>query len=259
MPRSSAQAKQRQQAIAEILQSEGNVSNTELAERFGVNPMTIRRDLQQLESSGMLVRCYGGAMMAQRITLEFAFDERHQHQLEEKARIGQAAAGMVSEGDTVFLDTGTTTLEIARALVKRNIACQVMTNSLVIASELWGRGQIGLFLMGGQVRSGSPDLAGAMTEWMLEKVSADIAFLGSDGVDPSRGSFAADMETARIAERMVANAERVIVVADHAKLGRAGKARYAELPSINELITDKQADEKIVHVIRQAGVKVTLV
>ena len=111
-------------------------------------------------------------------------------------------------------------------------------------------------LLGGRVRSGSPDLAGPATELMLERLTADVAFLNSDRIDPRRGGFARDMESARVAERMSAGAKRVIVVADHSKLGVAGKVRYFGIDRMRELITDQAADRSIIAALRRRGVKV---
>ncbi len=230
-----------------------------MARRFEVSQMTIRRDLNALEESGLAIRCYGGAMPAQRITFEFAFDERRRRHLAEKERIGREAAGRVEGGWKVFLDTGTTTLQVARALSTSGVPCTAVTSSLVIASELWGSADVELMLVGGRVREGSPDLVGPATELLLRKLSADIAFLGSDGIDPERGFFAGDVETARVAERMVEGARRAVVVADRSKLGVPAAARYARCEDIRELITDRDAAPGAVEDLQSRGVRVTLV
>ena len=245
--------------MSRLLARGRRVSTVELAERFGVSPMTVRRDLGALAEAGVAVRCYGGAVPAQRITFEFAFDERRRRRLAQKGRIGAEAATRVQPEQVVFIDTGTTTLELARALVRRGVACTVVTGSLVIASELWGSERVELTLVGGRVRRGSPDLVGPGTEVMLDRLTADVAFLGSDGIDPARGSFAADVEAARVAEHMVANARHVVVLADSSKLGLPGAARYARLEQIAELITDRDADRALVGQLRKRGVRVTLV
>ena len=258
--RSGAQAEQRRRELLELLQGNRSLATQDLASRFGVNEMTIRRDLRTLQDSGAIVRCYGGAVAAQRITFEFALDERRRRNLVQKKCIGEAAAVLVHSGQWVFLDTGTTTLEVAKALVAHGPCCRVATSSLLVASELWGHGTLEeLVLLGGRVRPGSPDLVGPGTELMLEKLTADVAILGSDGIDPQRGSFAADIDSARIAERMASNAAKVVIVADHTKLGKAGTARYIATQDIDHVITDRQANSKAVAALRQRGVTVTLV
>jgi DeoR/GlpR family transcriptional regulator of sugar metabolism len=259
MARSPEQGERRRQELVLMLSRGRSVATGRAAHRFGVAPMTIRRDLKVLEESGLVVRRYGGAVTARRISLEFAFDRRHQRHLKEKRRIGRAAAERVEPGQTLFLDTGTTTLEVARALAQRAVPCRVVTGSLVIAGRLWGREEIELLLLGGRARRGSPDLVGAATEIMLELLTADVGFLGADGILPERGCFAEDIEAARVAERMAASARRVVVVADHSKLGCMTGVRYLKTGGMHELITDRGADKALVAALRQRRVKVTLV
>lgn len=259
MPRSPVQAERRRRELAEMLARGRGVSTAAAAKRFGVAPMTIRRDLQALAAAGTAVRSYGGAVPARRITFEFAFDERHERHHAAKVRIGAAAAADVEPGQTVFLDTGTTTLEMARALARRGLPCRVATSSLVVASELWAHETIELLLVGGRVRRGSPDLVGPGTELMLERLTADTAFLGTDGIDPARGCFARDIEAARVAERMAAGARRRVVLADASKLGAAGGAKYLDLADLDELITDRSAARRTVAAIRRHRLRVTMV
>ncbi len=258
MPRTPQQAQRRQRQLQAWLAERQSVSVAEAARRLGVSAMTVRRDLRALEQSGQVLRCYGGAVAAQRVTLEFAFDQRHRCRLTQKRRIGQAAAARVEPGQTVFLDTGTTTAEIARALAGRPVACRVVTSSLVVASALWGIEPVELILLGGRVRRGSPDLAGPGTELLLERLGGEVAFLGSDGVDVERGCFAGDAEAARVAERMAAAARRVVVVADATKLAAPSAVRYLEIEQMDELITDTDADAAVVRALRRRGVTVTL-
>ena len=142
--------------------------------------------------------------------------------------------------------------------MRRGTSCRVVTNSLVLASALWGRDRIELVLLGGRARRGDPDLVGPSTEVMLERLTTDTAFLGCDAIDPARGSFAADIEVARVAERVAANAQRVVVVADLSKLGAASAARCVPVAQIHELITDRGADKAVVRALRRQGVAVTL-
>jgi len=221
--------------------------------------MTIRRDLKILEDSGIAILRYGGAIPTQRIAIEFAFEERRRRHLSEKRRIGQAAADLIQLGQTVFMNTGTTTLQVAKALARKDIACKVATNNLLIASELWARGQMEIFLLGGQLRSGSPHLIGPGTEVMLQKLTADLAILGSEGIDPGRGSFTVDTLDASVDEAMARNAHSVVVVADHTKLGKAGSVRYLTIEEMDQLVTDRRANKQVVGELRQRGVQVMLV
>lgn len=259
MTANSESAHKRHEQIYQLLRKKGTVSTKELAEKFSVNTMTIRRDLQKFFDDGTASPFYGGAMLTHRVNLDFKFDKRRQQNIAEKRRIGKAAAKLVKTDDTVFLDTGTTTAEVGKALKQLNVKCRVITSSLVIASELWGQEQIQVTLLGGDVRQGSPDLVGAGAVWMLEKLAADIAFVGSDGIITSKGSYADDIETARIAEKMVNNTPLAVVVADSSKIGKFGKALYARPGEFDVLITDKKADAKSVKELNSINVKVKLV
>jgi DeoR/GlpR family transcriptional regulator of sugar metabolism len=257
MPRTSEQAEQRRRRLQQMIQEDGNVSVTAAAKSLDVSAMTIRRDLKVLGEAGATIRCYGGAVASERISFEFEFDERRQNNLAEKRRIGTAAAGRIHSGQTVMLDTGTTTLHVAMALVERNIPCTVITSSLVIASTMWGRERIELILLGGQVRHRSPDLFGPATEIMLDRLTADLAILGADAIDPARGCFCNDLAGARVAEKMAAIASKTVVVADHTKFENAGAARYLPIGGVDTLITGKGAAPRLVRALRGRGVSVS--
>jgi len=259
MPRPPDQALHRQRELMGMLARGDRLSTVRLASRLAVTPMTIRRDLDALQRDGALVRTHGGAVTPRRITFAFAFEKRRQRHLAEKRRLGAEAAQRVRSGQTVFLDTGTTTLEVARSLVARALPCRVATSSLVVASILWGRPPVELILLGGRVRQGSPDLVGPGTEVMLDKLGADIAFVGSEGLDPALGSYAEDPEAARVTRRMAADARRVVCVADASKLKRTGPVRCLALSDLDELITDRTADRSLVAELRARGVHVCLV
>lgn len=259
MPRPSDGALRRQKALREELERRGRVSTAEFARRFGVHEITIRRDLEALAGQGSAIRCYGGAVTARRITLEFALEKRRRSHAAEKRRIGAEAARRIQPGHTVLLDTGTTTLEVARALAARPVPCRVATSSLLVAEALWERPPVELLLVGGRVRPGSPDLVGPDAERMLEGIRADLAFVGSEGLDLVAGNHAEDPEAARVTARMAAAARRVICVADRSKLGRIGPVRCLALADLDELITDRRADRRFLEDLRARGLRVTAV
>lgn len=259
MPRRPDEARRRQRALQVMLVRGERLSTARLAARLGVVPMTIRRDLDALQRDGAAVRTHGGAVTARRISFSFAFEARRLRHLAEKRRIGAEAARRVRSGETVFLDTGTTTLEVARALAARAVPCRVATSSLVVASLLWNRPPVELVLLGGRVRQSSPDLVGFGTELLLDRLAADTAFVGSEGLDPVLGSFAEDPEAARVTERMAANARRVVCVADASKLGHPGPVRCLAAADLDELITDRRAERDVVAALKGRGIEVTRV
>ncbi len=252
MGRSAQPGIERRRKILKILRSDTSVDTSELARTLNVSEMTIRRDLKQLELQNAILRSYGGATLARRIHLEFQFDQRRQGALASKQAIGRAAADLVEPNETVFIDTGTTTLEFARELARRDIPVTVATSSLAVGSELWGRDQIRVLMLGGQLREGSPDLTGPLCEHSLEMLQATRAFLGCDALHPERGFFAADTEGARVSATMLRNASWRCVVVDGSKIGKTAPVRYASLEDIEMLITDDSAREEDLAALRQS-------
>lgn len=245
----------RQLQITELVHSDGAYSVDRLADRFGVSGMTIRRDLQALAEEGKIVRTHGGAAPAQHVSFEFQFLDRMKENEPAKRAIALAAAELVGEGQSVMLDSGTTTLALAQQLRQRQ-ALTVITTSLPIAAALQDRGQIQVLLLGGYLRRGTPDLAGALTESNLEGLRADVAFVGADGIDLRGGVYNESLEIARMLTRMVAAAKRVYVVADASKLGRTALARFGEAQQWHGLITAGQAERNVFQALRRAGVSV---
>ena len=172
----------RQKQMCELIAQRGECSIEQLMERFGVSGMTVRRDLQSLADQGKVIRTHGGAAMAERISFEFEFLNRVRENHAAKEAIAAAAAAQIKDGESVMLDSGTTTLELAKRLRGRP-GLTVITSSLPIAAQLQYDQQIEVLLLGGRLRASSPDLAGALTESNLETLRADVAFLGADAVD----------------------------------------------------------------------------
>jgi DeoR/GlpR family transcriptional regulator of sugar metabolism len=222
--------------ILALLASHEEVSVTSLAARFRVTTMTIRRDLESLERDGRITRTHGGALLAAPTMAAFAFQERRQVRMAEKAAIGRAAVREVQPGMTLILDTGTTTLEVARLLggIPR---LKVLTNSLAIASALLAHGDLELVLLGGTVSARSPDLSGPLTEDNLAAFRADLAIVGADALD-ARGLYTSGQPIARVSRAMLANAARTLLVADSSKFGKTAFARIANWSDIDLLVTD---------------------
>ncbi len=233
-----AETHPRHRRILEILASDGEVAVQQLSERFSVTPMTIRRDLEALEKQGRLTRTHGGAVFTQQAIIEFAFHERGRVRQAEKQAIAREAAKLVEPGMTLVLDTGTTTLEVARALIGIP-DLTVLTSSLAIASALHAHEKIDLVLLGGNVNRRSPDLTGLLTEENLERFRVQLAFVGADGADAS-GVFTTDMAIARVTRAMINCAHRAVLVTDSSKFARTSFVRYATWDKFNHVITDRQ-------------------
>jgi DeoR/GlpR family transcriptional regulator of sugar metabolism len=258
MGRSAQPGLKRRREILKMLRAGTSVDTALLSQRLGVSEMTIRRDLKELETQNAILRSYGGATLARRIHLEFQFDQRRQGALAAKQEIGRYAAALVEPHETVFIDTGTTTLEFARELARRDIPVTVATPSLAVGSELWGRERIKVLILGGELREGSPDLTGPLCEHSLEMLQAARAFLGCDALNPERGFFAADSEGARVSSTMLRNAAWVCVLSDGSKINRQAPVRYATLDEVDLLVTDastpREALEELTTTIREIQV-----
>jgi DeoR/GlpR family transcriptional regulator of sugar metabolism len=245
----------RQKRICEMLEAQGECSVEELAEALGVSGMTIRRDLHALAEQGKAIRTHGGAALDVRISFQFDFLRRAKQHEAAKTAIAMAAAALVENGQSVLLDSGTTTLALSRQLkAKKDLT--VVTTSLPIASQLQYDQQISVLLLGGYVRPGSPDLAGAMTEANLETLHADVAFVGADGIDSRGNVYNHSPEVARMLTKMAAAASRVFVVADHSKLGQTALWRFGRLKDWTGLITDADANRRWLSSLEKSGVHV---
>ncbi len=245
----------RRREILRLLDAQKECSVEALAERFGVSGMTIRRDLQTLAEAGRALRTHGGAAPAPRVSFEFQFLQRVKRQAPEKEAIAAAAAELVEDDQTVMLDSGTTTLAVARRLrEKRRLT--VITTSLPIAAELHGCEETRLILLGGLLRQDSPDLVGPLTENNIENLHADVAFIGADGVDRQGNVYSDSMELSPILAKMTTAADRAFVVADHEKIGRRALARFANITKIDGLITDRGVDRNLTAQLKRHGSRV---
>ena len=217
--------------------------------------MTIRRDLTKLADEGQVIRTHGGAGPGNQVSFEFQFLRRSQEQAPAKQLIGATAAALVNDGQSVLLDSGSTTLAIARQLLNRQ-RLTVITTSLPIASVLQRGPRVETLLLGGYVRRESPDLEGPLTEANLDYLRADVAFIGADGIDAGGNVYNASLSLARMLAKMVTSAERIYVVADHTKLGRRALASFGNVAQWAGLITSALPEADIVRQLQAAGVKI---
>lgn len=243
---------ERRAAILDQLARDGFVRVADLREQFACSEGTIRRDLSFLERSGYLQRTHGGAISdGQR---ELPVSTRLGTMAEAKQQIAQRAAGLVSEGDAVGLTGGTTTQQIARELA-RGGPLTVVTNALNVAMEL-ARADIRLVVIGGELRERSLELVGPLAEPMAARIHLDILFAGVDGISADGGITTHNPLEARINGVLLERSRRVVVVADHTKIGRATFAHIAPIGLVSDLVTDASADPKLLGELGEAGVNV---
>lgn len=245
----------RQNQILEILQEQGECKIAFLAEKFGTSEMTVRRDLQDLSDHGRVIRTHGGARLASGVNFEFTFLQRTKLAQREKQAIGKLAADLVKEGQSVLLDSGTTTLAIADHLkLRRNI--KVVTTSLPIASMLQFNETIEINLLGGQLRAGAPDLCGAITLANLEMIRTDLAFIGTDAIDAEGAAYTDSADLAVMLTKIARAAAAAYVVADSSKLNRTAMWKLFPMNKVSGLITDHRAPPAFVAQLVKLGVRV---
>jgi DeoR/GlpR family transcriptional regulator of sugar metabolism len=251
--------------LLDMISADGRVEIDEAAVRLGVSAATVRRDLDELASQQLLVRTRGGAV-PHSVSYDLPLRYKLSRHADEKRTIGIAAADHVAPGSVVGLNGGTTTTEVARALVLRtdlgNGASDgsphvtVVTNALNIAHELAVRPHVKLVVTGGVVRSQSYELVGPLAMPTLERLMLDIAILGVDGISVHGGACTNNEGEAAVNELMALHANRVVVVADASKLGRQAFARICEIDRVDMVITGPEADQATVAELRSAGVDV---
>jgi DeoR/GlpR family transcriptional regulator of sugar metabolism len=229
----------RQLSILEILSRNTESSVRELATQLAVTPMTVRRDLDELQKQGRVVRTHGSATLAGNGVVEFSFAEKSRQNAERKRSIARAALQLIAPGMTISLDTGTTCLEVARAIGNRR-GVSILTSSLAIASVLYSRDEMQVILLGGTLRPHSPDLSGPLTERILRDFRVDMALIGCDGITPD-GASTTDLSVVRVSQAMMSGASKVIMLADSSKLGTAALYKFADWGNISRLITDDLA------------------
>jgi len=249
--------KQRIEAIRRQLLQFDEVSVKDMAKQFNVSDMTVRRDLDLMQSRGEIIHTHGGAALAKRLTFEFAFRDRQNRNQELKEAIAKQAIEHVSDGDTVMLDTGTTTLAIAKALAGTR-SVTIITTSLAIISQVQFADNIEVILLGGFLRGGSPDVHGPLTEQNIDYFKTDVAFMGADAVDSDGVTYAQDLRIVNLDRKMALNTEKVIVAADSAKFGKTAMCRVLEPGEYTRILTTADLDEGILAGLHEKNIKVEL-
>lgn len=254
-------ARQRREVIAEVLDAEGRVSVSDLALRFGVTDVSIRRDLTILEEEGFLRRVHGGAVAATREHGRNAYALRAKAAREEKKRIGAAAAALASDGDVVAFDSGSTVAQVAAHIsrpLRRSNALTVVTNSLPVVDEVGRWESPHLVCLGGLYLPDHQAFVGPQTVADMRDLSADIVFLGCDGLTVETGLTTPHVLVAEVGAVIARRGRRVVVVADSSKVGRHGFTPIVPLAEIHVLVTDSAADPEQLARIRELGIEVIL-
>ena len=250
-------AEQRRRKIFDLIEHRGQITVRDLVEKFSISAVTARGDLDTLASEGMAVRSHGGAVRRLEASQEYPLRLKENLNHAEKVRIGKAAADLIRDHETVILDSGTTTAELARHLKSRRLqSVTVITHALNIASELVDAPDISVIMIGGLLRPVSGSFVGPQAEAMLKEFHADRLFLAVDGFDLDVGPSTPDVLEAQLNQLMMRVSKEVNVVADFSKLGRRSVSRIGVLSQIHRLITDTRAPSDFSESLRKSKVDV---
>jgi DeoR family transcriptional regulator, aga operon transcriptional repressor len=244
--------------IIDILEAEGQIKVVELSKKFKVSDVTIRNDLAQLETKGLLIRTRGGGIKSQRVNIDFHLSEKAKRHLLEKQRIGKKTAELIKDDDTIILDSGTTTLEITKHLSNiKNLT--IITNALNLASQLINYPQINVIMLGGILRRSSLSMIGPIAEANIKNYYCDKFIMGVDSIDSHYGISTPTIEEAQLNKLMIDISKEVIVVTDSSKFLRKSFAFIAPIKVIKKIITDSNIPQEEYKNLVNSGIEVIIV
>ena len=251
---------ERRQRIQELIEQNGRISVAEIVAQFNVSGVTARADLDLLSERGGVIRSHGGAVRQLSTVSDYPLRFKETLHHAEKVRIGLAAAQFLKPHQTIILDSGTTTAQIAKRIKTARIhPLTVITNALNIALELAEVETISLIMIGGILRQASSSFVGPQAERMLHELHADHLFLAVDGLDPDQGLFTPDILEAQVNNVMICAADEVTVVADASKFGRRSLSLIGKIECARRIVTDSRVDQEIAASLRDRGVEVIVV
>ncbi len=255
MPRDLIPAERRNR-ILELLRAQGSVRVSTLGELLGVTEVTIRRDLERLERQGLLERTHGGAIHSHRMRLEPLYTEKHLRHQAEKQAIGAVAASLVEDGDTLLINSGSTTLQIFRHLAGKDV--RIITSNMGVTLDAASLG-LDIMLTGGTYREQSNSLVGPMAILTLQQVYGSKCFIGVDGISPKYGLTTPILRESEVARTMIERTRgEVIVVADHSKFGVVSNYLTAHLDKVDRIITDAGFNEDYRKDLEAIGIEITI-
>lgn len=248
-------ANERLQQIEHLIKERQHIRVAELSETLGVSEPTIRRDLQKLETMGRVRREHGGAIAIEESAPELPVLLRVAECAEEKRRIGQAVAQLIRDGETIFLGSGTTTLEVARALDDKK-SLTVITNALTIATQLASNPNINVIITGGVLRHSELSMIGHIVEQTLRELHADKAIVSMRAISMGEG-LTNDNVLETMTDRLIIQfAQEVILVADHTKFGKVATGIVAPITAVHKIVTDSQTPASTIEHLRKIGIAV---
>ncbi|TYL39076.1 DeoR family transcriptional regulator [Natronococcus pandeyae] len=245
---------QRKRNVVELVSERDGCSVEELADELDVSKATIRRDLSELEDEQLVDRSHGGAVPATAVGREQTYIQKEVQNLEAKASIGSRAAREIHDGQVVFFDSGTTTIQVAMQAPSDTSFIPV-TNSPLLALEL-GKNANDVKLTGGTLRHRTRALVGPSAESFMDRTNFDLLFLGTNGIDADGALTTPNEDEARMKQLMVENAERVVLVGDQTKFGDRSFVQFASLEDVDVLVTDAEPTGELAEACDAADVTV---
>ena len=245
---------ERMRGIMKILEKENRVLIADLCKTFNTTAVTIRKDLDILESEGALKRTHGGAILYKPLFHGLALNEKEKLNSDEKERIANEAVKLISEGDVIILDSGSTTTQLARKMTNLK-GITIITNAVNIALEL-ANSDLEIILTGGALQKNSSTLVGPFAEDALRKISADKLFHGVDGIDYEIGLTTPDITEANTSRVMMQRAGENILLVDSSKFGRRSLGVICQIKEIDKIITTKKMDKLEIKKLNEIGVNV---
>jgi DeoR family glycerol-3-phosphate regulon repressor len=246
----------RQQQILVLARQAGSVTVDDLALRFDVTPQTIRKDLNELCDARLLARTHGGAMLSSGVE-NLTYEARRHMAAEEKVVIGRHAASLIPDNCSLFMNIGTTTEEVARALVHHE-GLLVITNNIHVATILMQRPKIEVILAGGVLRKSDGGIVGEAAVDFISQFKVDHAVIGASAIDEDGAMLDFDYREVRAAKAIMHNARNVMLVADAMKFTRTAPVRIGHLPDIDIFVTDRAPPEPVVALCRDSGVRLEI-
>jgi len=244
----------RHREILALAHHTGSVSVEDLASRLGVTPQTIRKDLNFLARRSMLARVHGGAVVTSGVD-NIAYAERRDVAAASKAAIGAAAAALIPNGASLFINIGTTTEAVAEHLMGHR-DLMVITNNLNVVEILADIPTIELIAAGGRVRANDRAIVGALAMDFIRGFKVDFALIGASAIDAEGTLLDFDLDEVRVSQTIIRNARQVILVADASKIGRPAPIRIGDMNEVDFLVTDMLDDAGLAAICREAGVHV---
>ena len=249
---------ERRNLIIQYLEEHGRVTVEELAQKFDVTPMTIRRDLQHLEDNNIAVRTFGGAVLKSNLDTEISYEDKSISRKEEKNRIAEYAASIIKDGQIILLDSGTTNMEIAKKL-KEKKSLTIVTPDVLLASYLIQSTDFKTLCTGGYVQNNIGACIGSRASDFLRDINVDIGFMGASSVDIERGITTPTIEKAEVKKQIIESSEKVILVTDSSKFGRTSFAKICSIDELDLVITDSNIDKKILEELKSLKINIELV